>query len=67
VEKFIQQYQHLPDVPSAPDVQKNGLDLGDNQSLLLKKIEELTLYLIEQDKKLEQLQQEINELKKRKN
>jgi sigma54-dependent transcription regulator len=67
VEEFIQQYQHLPDVPSAPEVQKNGLDVGDSQSLLLKKIEELTLYLIAQDKKLEQQQQEINELKKKKN
>ncbi|MGN6490409.1 MAG: hypothetical protein ACTHLE_00320 [Agriterribacter sp.] len=50
VEKFIQQYKHLPDVPSASEVEKNGLDLGNNQALLLKKIEELTLYIIEQDK-----------------
>jgi len=64
VEQFIQQYQHLPDVPSAPEVQKKGLDLGDNQSVLLKKIEELTLYLIEQDKKLERLEREMDEFKK---
>jgi hypothetical protein len=64
IEQFIQQYLHLPDVPAAAEVEKNGLDLGDNQSVLLKKIEELTLYLIEQDKKLERLEREMDEFKK---
>jgi len=50
VEQYIQQHHHLPEVPSAAEVEKNGLDLGDNQATLLKKIEELTLYLIEQNK-----------------
>ncbi|HEX7905821.1 MAG TPA: hypothetical protein VF487_18245 [Chitinophagaceae bacterium] len=54
VEKFIQQHRHLPEVPSAKEVEKNGLDLGDNQAVLLKKIEELTLYAIAQDKKIEE-------------
>ena len=54
VEQYIQQNRHLPEVPSAEEVTKNGLDLGDNQATLLKKIEELTLYVIEQNKKLEQ-------------
>jgi hypothetical protein len=69
VEQYIQQHHHLPEVPSAAEVKKDGLDLGDNQATLLKKIEELTLYLIEQNKqlaeqskKLEQQQQQINEL-----
>jgi hypothetical protein len=53
VEKYIQQNKHLPDVPSAATVKKEGIDLGDNQAVLLKKIEELTLYIIEQNKKLE--------------
>ncbi|BAV07656.1 hypothetical protein SAMN05421788_1037 [Filimonas lacunae] len=53
VEKFIQQNKHLPDVPSAATVSQEGIDVGDNQVLLLKKIEELTLYIIEQNKKLE--------------
>lgn len=53
VEQFIQQNHHLPEVPSAAEVEKNGLDLGKNQAVLLKKIEELTLYTIEQNKKLE--------------
>ncbi|MBA4260121.1 MAG: hypothetical protein C0446_13235 [Chitinophaga sp.] len=51
LEKFIQQYQHLPDIPSTKDVQSKGINVGDTQALLLKKIEELTLYIIEQDKK----------------
>ena len=56
LEQYIQQQKHLPDVPSAAEVKKEGLDLGDNQALLLKKIEELTLYVIEQNKKIEALQ-----------
>jgi hypothetical protein len=51
LEKFIQQYQHLPDIPSTKNVQSKGINVGDTQALLLKKIEELTLYIIEQDKK----------------
>jgi len=62
VEKFIKTHQHLPEVPSADNVAKDGLDLGDNQSILLKKIEELTLYVIEQNKKIEQMQSRIQEL-----
>jgi len=64
VEKFIGQNNHLPEVPSAKEVEEDGIDLGDNQATLLKKIEELTLYLIEQNKKMEQMQKELNALKK---
>ena len=63
VETYIAQNKHLPDVPSAATVAKDGLDLGDNQAVLLKKIEELTLYMIEMQKKNEQLQKQIDELK----
>jgi hypothetical protein len=63
VEKYIQQNKHLPDVPSAAEVKKEGIDLGDNQAVLLKKIEELTLYIIEQNKKLEAVCQEVKVLK----
>jgi hypothetical protein len=59
VEKYIQQNKHLPDVPSAAEVKKDGIDLGDNQAVLLKKIEELTLYIIEQNKKLEMQGQKL--------
>jgi hypothetical protein len=65
VENFIRFNKHLPDVPSAATIEKDGVDLGNNQAVLLKKIEELTLYLIEQDKKQEQLQNEVETLKKK--
>jgi hypothetical protein len=66
LEKFIQKNKHLPDVPSAADVEKNGIDLGENQALLLKKVEELTLYLIELNKKVEALAKENEALRKQK-
>jgi hypothetical protein len=65
VEQFIQQHHHLPDVPSAAEVEKNGLDLGDNQATLLQKIEELTLYMIEIKKENEQFKKENSALKQR--
>ena len=64
VEQFIQQNQHLPEVPSAKEVETNGLDLGDMEATLLKKIEELTLYVIDQNKRLEKLEIENKDLKK---
>ncbi|MCH5718186.1 tail fiber protein [Niabella hibiscisoli] len=60
VEKHILEKGHLPEVPSAEEVEKEGIALGANQALLLKKIEELTLYLIEKDKQLK-TQQLVNE------
>jgi trimeric autotransporter adhesin len=64
VEKFIQANKHLPSVLSAAEVEKNGIDLGDNQATLLQKIEELTLYAIDANKKIEQQQAQINLLLK---
>ena len=70
VEKFVKQNSHLPEIPSAAEIEKDGQDLGDMNRLLLKKVEELTLYLIEQSKKMElqnaiinSIQTEIRELK----
>jgi len=67
VEQYIQQEKHLPDVPAAEEVKKEGLDLGNNQAVLLKKIEELTLYVIQQQKQLEAQQQKIEMLEKKVN
>lgn len=53
VENFIQENQHLPDVPSEQQVKEEGLDLGEMNKLLLQKVEELTLYIIELNKRLE--------------
>lgn len=64
VAQHIAQYKHLPDVPSAQEVVNNGLDLAENQAKLLQKIEELTLYVIEQDKQIKQLQKTVKHLKK---
>ncbi|MBN8879886.1 MAG: hypothetical protein J0I32_20245 [Sphingobacteriales bacterium] len=67
LEQYIQQHMHLPEVPSAATIKKDGLDLGDNQAVLLKKVEELTLYIIEQNKRMEKLEKEMADLKEQKN
>lgn len=63
LEAYIKQNNHLPEVPSAAEVEKNGVDLGDNQATLLKKLEELTLYLIEQNKRIEKLEASNEQLR----
>lgn len=63
LENFIKTNKHLPEVPSAKEVAKNGLQIGEMNTLLLKKVEELTLYTIEQQKLLEKQQKQIDELK----
>ncbi len=59
VESFIKENGHLPEIPSAADVEKNGVMVGQVESKLLMKIEELTLYIIEQNKRIESLEQHI--------
>ncbi|MXV50374.1 hypothetical protein GS399_05265 [Pedobacter sp. HMF7647] len=49
IKSFVKQNHHLPDIPSAKQIAKEGLNLGDMNTRLLKKIEELTRYLIEQE------------------
>jgi len=68
VENHIREKGHLKDIPSAKEVEQNGIFLGEMNSKLLQKIEELTLYTIEQDKKikkLESLNAKLLELQKR--
>jgi hypothetical protein len=65
VEKFITKNKHLPEIPSAKEVEEKGINVGDHQALLLKKIEELTLYLINLKKENEQQQKEIEKLKQK--
>lgn len=64
LEEYLQQNKHLPDVPTANEVAKGGLDLGENQAILLKKIEELTLYMIDQNKRMDEQQKLIEEQRK---
>lgn len=61
LEKFIETNSHLPEIPTAEDVKKNGIDLGENQAVLLKKVEELTLFIINQNKQTEELKNLIKE------
>lgn len=63
---FIKKNKHLPGVPSITQVSKDGVNVGENQEILLRKIEELTLYLLEQNKRIEALQREVIKLKTRK-
>jgi hypothetical protein len=66
VENFIKINHHLPEIPSTADVKKHGIDLAESQALLLQKIEELTLYVINQNKKIERLERKMKMLKGRK-
>lgn len=59
VKRYINQYHHLPDMPSASDVAQNGLNIGETEKILTQKVEELTLYLIDKDQQLSD-QQAIN-------
>jgi len=58
VASHIQQHRHLPDVPSAAEVEANGLPVGEAQKIMMQKIEELTLYLIAQQNELRSVQAE---------
>ncbi len=62
VQQHIDRYGHLPNIPSAKEMEKEGVNLKEMNLKLLEKIEELTLYVIEQQKKQEQLQQRIEQL-----
>lgn len=64
VEEFISENNHLPDVPSAKQVAEEGYSQHDMNKILLQKIEELTLYTIQQQKEIQELKSELNNLKK---
>ena len=68
VEQHIKEKGHLKDIPSAEEVEKDGFFLGDMNSKLLQKIEELTLYTIDQQKEIEELNslKEENQLLRKK-
>ena len=64
VEGFIERHQHLPGVPSAQEVARDGVDMVAMDSTLLQKIEELTLYMIELKKDNEQLRRQLENLER---
>ncbi|MFA5556143.1 MAG: hypothetical protein WCY06_01380 [Flavobacteriaceae bacterium] len=59
VEVFIKENKHLPNVPSAKEVAENGIELGKITTIQQEKIEELTLYLIQQQKELNELKEQV--------
>ena len=65
VAAYITTHQHLPEIPSAAEIEKNGQDLGEMNKQLLKKIEELTLYIIQQQKETEGLKERVKALEKK--
>ena len=65
VKNYIQQNGHLKDIPSTKEVVENGIHLGEMNSKLLQKIEELTLYTLEQEDRIEKLEQKLNLLLKK--
>lgn len=65
VEKHIAEKGHLPEIPSEAEVTKNGINLGEMDAKLLQKIEELTLYMIDMNKRMKQIETENTELKEK--
>ena len=60
VATYVQENKHLPDIPSANEMTKNGVSMGDMQVKLLQKVEELTLYVIELKKEIETMKKQPN-------
>ena len=58
VERYIEANRHLPDIPSAQEVEENGVDVGEMNKLLLQKVEELTIYIIDLQKQIDELKSE---------
>ena len=65
LEAYVQREHHLPGVPPQTDVERNGIDLAQTNEMLLRKVEELTLHAIDQQKKIEEQQQKIEEMERR--
>jgi hypothetical protein len=59
LEQYITAHKHLPGIPSAKEISNDGLDLGDMDKELLRKIEELSLYIIRLDKKNKELEERL--------
>ncbi len=63
LEHSINQNKHLPGIPAASEIERDGILVGDMQTRMMEKIEELTLYIIQLNKRIENLEQENNMLK----
>jgi hypothetical protein len=65
LKKYIDEHGHLPNMPSAKTVEKEGIDVGEINTLLLEKIEELSLYLIQMEERMRKLEAENKTLKEK--
>lgn len=63
VHSYIKDNGHLPEIPSEEEVKKNGMNISEMQVKLLQKVEELTLYAIDQQKRIEELEKELRQVK----
>jgi hypothetical protein len=66
IKSYIDENKHLPEVPSAKDMEVKGIDVGEMNMLLLKKVEELTLYVIQLEKRNSLLEQRVNIIERNK-
>ena len=67
LQNYIDEENHLPNVPSATELETEGSDLYEMSKIQMAKIEELTLYLLQQQKKIEELEQKVIELELKNN
>ena len=66
LEKFINQNKHLPEIASAKEMETEGnVSIGKMDSQLLQKVEELTLYIVQQQKAMDEMKKQIAEFKKK--
>lgn len=63
VESYVNEHKHLPEIPSAKEIKDKGIDLAEMNMKLLRKVEELTLYSIEQHKEIESLKRDMRKIK----
>ncbi|OIP02287.1 MAG: hypothetical protein AUJ97_06130 [Bacteroidetes bacterium CG2_30_32_10] len=62
LEEFVKTNHHLPNVPSSEEITKNGLKIAEMENIMMQKIEEQTLYIIELNKQLMEQNKKISEL-----
>ncbi len=62
LEEYVISHKHLPEVPSTEEFKANGYGVGEMDDLLLRKIEELTLYIINQQKEIDDLKKQVKQL-----
>ena len=63
LDKYILKNKHLPEVPTQNEISKDGMDVYEMNAILLKKVEELTLYVTEQQKQIDELENKIKNIK----